>query len=83
MTKRYFELWDLETRNLVDAFATEDEALAAVRDAYERHGEDYVLPWALARATQRSMQSLGEGKELIRRAFSGREVPSRVTGAAD
>jgi hypothetical protein len=33
-----FELWDLQTGNMVDAFNTEGAALAAVRDALDQHG---------------------------------------------
>ena len=37
-----FEVWDLQTGNMVEAFDTEAAALAAVRNAIERHGMKYV-----------------------------------------
>lgn len=83
MAKCTFELWDLETGNMVDAFATEAEALGAVRDAYERHGECYVLSWALARATHRRMESLGEGEALIERALARATDAQTGSPAAD
>jgi hypothetical protein len=71
-----FEVWDLQTGNMVEAFDTEAAALAAVRDAIERHGRAYVESWALAHASTRSMRSLGEGASLIDRAV--RAVPAAV-----
>jgi hypothetical protein len=41
-----FELWDVSTANLVGSFATENEALVAVRVAITRHGRRVVRPWA-------------------------------------
>ena len=42
-----FELWDVASANLVGSFATENEALAAVRIAITQHGKRVVRPWAL------------------------------------
>lgn len=64
-----YELWDLETGNMIEAFHTETEALAAVRDAVTRHGRSYVETWALAHATVRKMRSLAQGQALVERAF--------------
>ncbi len=82
MARYSYEIWDMETRNLVDAFASEAEALQAVREAYARHGESYVLAWALAHATQRQMTSLGEGKALVQLAFAGSSARLGMSGAA-
>ena len=65
-----YELWDLQTGNMIDAFGSEREALAAVRAAIERHGLGYVTSWALAHATRRKMRTLGEGQTLIERALA-------------
>ena len=43
-----FELWDTETRNLVETFATEDEALAAVRELVAVNADVYPAALALA-----------------------------------
>jgi hypothetical protein len=75
-----FEVWDLQTGNMVDAFDTEAAALAAVRNAIERHGPAYVESWGLAHATTRSMRSLGEGASLIERALRAAPTAVRPTG---
>lgn len=79
MAANSFEVWDLQTGNMVDAFDTEAAALAAVRDAIERHGRAYVASWALAHATTRSMRSLGEGASLIERALRVAPIAIRPT----
>ena len=56
-----YELWDLQTGNMIDAFGSEREALAAVRAAIERHGLGYVTSWALAHAPRRKIGTRGEG----------------------
>lgn len=80
MTAYQFELWDLSTGNMVDAFDTEDAALAAVRDALDRHGRAYLESWALAHATTRTMRSLDEGDALIERALRAAPATVRPTG---
>ena len=42
-----YELWHLEGGSIIDAWDTEEEALALVRDAVEAHGPAYVASWAL------------------------------------
>ncbi len=66
---RPYELWDLETGNAIGAFATESDALSAVRNAMTAHGRDYVLPWGLARVTTRRTDTLAHGEALIARAL--------------
>ena len=46
MTKTY-ELWDTRSRNLIDAYASEAEALAFVRAYVGQHGPEYPLSWVL------------------------------------
>lgn len=67
MATKTFEIWDLETRNVVDAFATEHDA---VRDALQRHGRDYVRPWALGRFTWTKATAIADGDALIERALA-------------
>jgi hypothetical protein len=74
MAAKSFEIWDLETRNLVDAFATEHEALEAVRDALGRHGRAYVRSWALGRFTRAKAVAIAEGDALIDRALAAQHV---------
>lgn len=44
-----FELWDTETRNLVDAYATEEAALEEIRFALEVDGPQSVETLVLLR----------------------------------
>ena len=45
---RYYTIYDLGTANAVGGFATEGEALDAVRQAVAAHGPRIVRPWSLA-----------------------------------
>jgi len=42
-----YEIWEMQTGNLVASFSREGDALALVRDAVEAHGEGYVKTLAL------------------------------------
>lgn len=77
LVARPYELWDLETGNAIGAFATEGEALSAVRHAMTAHGRDSVLPWGLARVTTRRTDAVAHGEALIARAL----VDDRADGA--
>lgn len=70
MAAKTFEIWDLETRNIVDAFGTEHDALDAVRDALQRHGDAYVRSWALGRFTRTKAIAIADGDALIERALA-------------
>ena len=63
-----YELWDNETLNLIDDFADEGTALAAVRQVIEENGTDAVASWALDRADH-AVPPL-QGKTLIERALA-------------
>jgi len=43
------ELWDDETRNLIDDFDDEAEALRLIRQVVENHGREAISAWALDR----------------------------------
>ncbi len=59
-----YELWDTETKNLVEAFATEAEGLRAVRELLLMNGRE----WAYTLAFGPSPTERGEG-------FAGRPSP--------
>jgi hypothetical protein len=42
-----YELWYLEGGSIIDAWDTEEEALALVRNSVEAYGPAYVESWAL------------------------------------
>lgn len=62
-----YELWDNMSLNLIDEFAGEAEALAAVRDVVRRYGPDAVETWGLDPTDRRAPRV--SGKALIARAL--------------
>jgi hypothetical protein len=67
-----YELWDLTTRNLTGFFATEGDALQAVRTAVEERGRSYAEAFALVREDARGRSTtIARGMELVERALAG------------
>jgi hypothetical protein len=65
-----FELWNAESGNLLGSFATEEMALAAVREAIQRNGEHYGEVLALGREGSRgNSRVVARGRQLIDRAI--------------
>ena len=74
-----FELWSKTSRNIVGSFSTEVEALAAVRDAVDRHGRAYAEELAIVREDNRGNSKLiGEGAALVDRAIAKAERALRI-----
>jgi hypothetical protein len=44
-----YEIWEMQTGNLVASFGLEEDALALVRDAIREHGAQYAQTLALVR----------------------------------
>jgi hypothetical protein len=66
-----FELWEIESANLIRQFETEDEALAFVRVAMHDHGSGYVASWELAKAWRdRDSETPAIGDALVRYTLS-------------
>lgn len=64
-----YELWDTETRNLVETFETEDEALAAVRDLVAVNADVYPAALALALEDDAGETTvIARGQQLAARA---------------
>ena len=64
-----YEIWDVESANLVGSYATEGAALAAVRDAVRLTDESAALGWALAREDRRgTTTTIASGRNLLDRA---------------
>ena len=79
-----FELWNTISGNLVGTFATEEDALGAVRDAVERHGEGYGNTLALGRENSRGASRLiASGGALMERASKTRRSASPRTPERD
>jgi len=64
-----YELWDTESRNLLDDFDTEAEALEAVRALIDLNGDACTIGLALTRVgTGGRMTTLAMGEDLALRA---------------
>lgn len=64
-----YEVWEMQTGNLVASFGSEDEALALVRGAVESHGEAYGLNLALVREDEAGhTTALAMAEQLLDRA---------------
>ena len=67
MTKADYTLLDIDTNNVVGVHATEDEALAVVRDTIARYGEQSVAVQDLGLHGPEGF--IASGAELARRAL--------------
>ena len=66
-----YELWDTETRNIVGAYVSEEDALVVVREAIGAHGTRYADTLALVHEDARgAVQTLAVGAALAERALA-------------
>ena len=73
-----FELWSMASRNLIGSFATEAEALAAVRDIALVNTPAYVAGLVLGYENSRGRsRAIAQGAALVRRAQQA--VPADTT----
>jgi hypothetical protein len=64
-----FEIWDVDTANVISDHPTEVAALAYVRSVISRHGRGAVTTWELARiAGGRDAETIAIGDKLADRA---------------
>jgi hypothetical protein len=64
-----YEIWEMQTGNLVASFSHERDALTLVRDAVEAHGEAYVETLALIHEDEAGCSTtVAASYELIERA---------------
>ncbi len=72
-----YVMWDVETGNVVGDFATEDEALAVVRELLDDNAPDYVDALSLGRTDDDGGTRLvADGQGLASMARGGLD-PSR------
>ena len=72
-----YELWDHASGNLTEAFPTETEALAAVRDAVERHGRAYAEAYGVIyEGPDGRFQLIAQGDELVDLALRPEHSPA-------
>jgi hypothetical protein len=65
-----YELWDTESANIIDTFATEEEALHVVRETMATYGRHSVRAWALGSDENDDPASVIYGDALADRASS-------------
>ncbi len=66
-----FELWEMGSGNLAGICDSEAEALAAIRQAIEDYGRDYLDSFALLYEDRRGRaQTLAQGASLAARALA-------------
>ena len=64
-----YEIWEVQTGNLVASFGHERDALALVRDAVKAHGEAYVGSLALVHEDESgNSTTVATSHELLERA---------------
>lgn len=69
------ELIDFETGNLVDSYATEEEARAIVRRAYKVEGTDGARGFGLLRVHEGNQELVAEELDLVRDAATAAPSP--------
>ncbi len=76
-----YELWSLDTRNIVGDYDSEEAALVVVNDALEAHGREAVIDLALAHEDRRGRTRLiAQGDDLIARAQAAAAPAPRALG---
>ena len=77
-----YELWDIETANLVGAYATGAEALVMVQRALDAYGAGYADGLALVLDDdQDDVRTLAIGADLASRAESARATAALVVSS--
>jgi len=74
-----FQLWDVESGNLVGEYLTERDAIAVVCQTLANYGSEHVITLALTQERGQGPEIIAEGAELLRRA----QIPLRTVPASD
>ena len=65
-----FALWETRSGNIINDYATEEEALAVVRETIEQYGLPAVATFSLVRETAQATTLIVEGQDLADRALA-------------
>ncbi len=65
-----FALWETRSGNIINDYATEEEALAVVRETIEQYGVPAVATFSLVRETAQDTTLIVEGQDLADRALA-------------
>ena len=76
----FYELWDVESGNIINTYESEAQALAVVRGLLALNGPEYADALSLSFEDDDEESTLvAEGSELAQRAASAEQAPhSRV-----
>ncbi len=77
MSGASYELWELDTGNLVGGYETEAAALVIVRRSIERYGRESVATLGLAREARGRTTTIAVGDALATRALAAEASPAR------
>lgn len=69
----WYELWDVDTGNIVGTFTSEAEALAEVRGLLAVNGASYAADLSLGRKQDSGGELIAEGDDLARLAEEGHQ----------
>ena len=79
-----FELWDIESGNLIGAYDSQEAALTIVRDANTRHGASYVRGLLLSRENSRGRsRTIAMGDALLELAEVAGPVHAPIAAIED
>lgn len=65
-----FALWETRSGNIINDYATEEEALAVVRETIEQYGLPAVATFSLVCETAQATTLIVEGQDLADRALA-------------
>lgn len=78
-----YEVWSKKSHSVVAAFASENAALEAVREAITVHGRAYAEELALVREDKRGRSTpVAEGVALVEQALQERQAKVNKAAAA-
>ena len=63
-------LWETRSGNIINDYATEEEALAVVRETIDQYGVPAVVTFSLVRETAQDTTLIVEGQDLADRALA-------------
>jgi hypothetical protein len=66
--REWYELWDVDSGNIVGTFETERDALTEVRGLLEVNGPEYAVDLALALRREDGGEPIADGTALAHRA---------------
>jgi len=77
----FYELWDIQSGNIINTYDTEDEALVVARNLLALNGPEYVRSLSLAfEDDDENITLVAKGAVLAERAHAGAQPPGQIHG---